>query len=82
MQPQTRSTFRQRFGYYAFGLAIGFVMLGLLWNGKDVATAPPPGVVVPERVTPAWAKPREGQATPPAADQPAPGPATQSPAGQ
>lgn len=43
MQPQTGSTFRQRFGYYACGLAIGFVMLGLLRSGKQIATQPPAG---------------------------------------
>lgn len=66
MQPQTRSTFRQRLGYYAFGLAIGFVMLGLLWSGKDVATtpAPAPSTDAAERVTPDWAKPPHAHAPP------------------
>lgn len=36
---RTPSAFRQRLGYYVTGLAIGFLMLGVMWYIKAQAKA-------------------------------------------
>ena len=38
-QPNTRSTMRERVGYYAIGLTIGFLMLGLIWQARSASRA-------------------------------------------
>lgn len=41
MQPQTGSTFRERLGYYAIGVAIGLVLVGMLWQARSNARSAP-----------------------------------------
>jgi len=40
-QPNTRSTMRERVGYYAIGLTIGFLMLGLIWQARSASRSAP-----------------------------------------
>lgn len=37
--PKTNSSFLMRLGYYALGIAIGFVLLGLFWSGRAATIA-------------------------------------------
>jgi len=46
------SGFRQRLAYYLIGLAIGFLMLGVLWSMKSKLAASQPTPASPQSTAP------------------------------
>lgn len=65
-QRMTRRQWAERFGIYFLGVAIGLVLVGLLWMGRKNATqpggpgglmAPPPNAVPTGSPTPGSARP-------------------------
>ncbi len=39
LEQHSRSSFRERLGYYALGIAIGLVIVGMMYAGRSAAKA-------------------------------------------
>ncbi|MFN0012264.1 MAG: hypothetical protein ACKVS8_11545 [Phycisphaerales bacterium] len=39
LEQHSRSSFRERLGYYALGIAIGLVIVGMMYMGRSAAKA-------------------------------------------